>query len=35
MLPDWIPNQDFLVDQAGRRYKAFKPGLSGLKQDVW
>jgi len=35
MLPDWMPNRDFLVDQPGRRDKAFKPGLSRLKQDVW
>jgi len=35
MLPDWMPNRDFLVDQTGRRDKAFKPGLSRLKQDVW
>jgi len=36
MLPDSMPNRDFLVDQPGRRDKAFKPGLSQqLKQDVW
>ena len=35
MLLDWMPNWDFLVDQPGRRDKAFKPGLSQLKQDVW
>jgi len=35
MLPDWMPNRDFLVDQPGRRDKAFTPGLSLLKQDVW
>jgi len=22
MLPDWMPNRDFLVDQPGRRDKA-------------
>jgi len=30
-----MPNRDFLIDQPGRRDKAFKPGLSRLKQDVW
>jgi len=35
MLPDCMPNRDFLVDQLGRRDKAFKPGLYQLKQDVW
>jgi len=30
-----MPNRNLLVDQAGRRDKAFKPGLSRLKQDVW
>jgi len=35
MLPDWMPNREILVDQSGRRDKAFKPGLSRLKQDVW
>jgi len=35
MLPDCMPNHDFLVAQAGRQDKTFKPGLSRLKQDVW
>jgi len=35
MLPAWIPNRDFLVDQPGRRDKAIKPGLSRVNQDVW
>jgi len=36
MLPDWMPNRDFLDDQPGRRDEAFKLGLSQqLKQDVW
>jgi len=30
-----MPNRDFLIDQPGRRDKAFKPGLSRLQQDVW
>jgi len=34
-LPDWMPYRDFLFDQPGHRVKAFKPGLSRLKQDVW
>jgi len=35
MLPDWTPDRNFLVDQPDRRDKAFKTGLSQLKQDVW
>jgi len=35
MLADWMPNRDFLVDWPGRRDKAFIPGLSRLKRDVW
>jgi len=35
MLPDWMPNRDFSVDQPGRQDKAFKRGLSRLQQDVW
>jgi len=34
-LPDWMPYRDFLVDQQGHRDKAFKAGLSRLKQYVW
>jgi len=32
---EWMLNRDFLVDWPGRRDKAFKPGLSRLKRDVW
>jgi len=28
-------NREFLVDSPGRRDKAFKPGLSRLKRDIW
>jgi len=30
-----MPYQDFLFDQPGHWNKAFKPGLSRLKQDIW
>jgi len=30
-----MQNRDFLDDWPGRRDKAFKPGLSRLKRDIW
>jgi len=35
MMADWRPNRDVFVDWPGRWDKAFKPGLSRLKRDVW
>jgi len=34
-MADWRPNRDFLVGWPGYRDKAFKPGLSRLKRDIW
>jgi len=35
ILADWMPNRDFMVDWPERQEKAFEPGLSRLKRDVW